>query len=384
MAHYGEIIKNEKYKLVVEVGEGKRSRRTREVEVTGVRQTDKLLREFQNELDELAHLDMYDPLFVGFAHLWVENYAIPEFEPATLENYENVLVHISNYFKDMKLKEIRTFHVTCFFNAERRANRASLPAKYKVLNSIFKHAVIWQLMDKRHNPMENVSQPKHTTKQIKDHFRKNDVPILFKLLKTMEERHELIVKLSLFGGLRRGEVAGIASDVLYFDEDRIEIKRSLQVSKKDGLRLKETKEEDTRIVTFPKDFMKQLHADYIKMLNLRMDMGPLWKGFKDIKGQEVFLLFSDEYGIPYRPDSITQFWNSFNNKHAGKIRRVRFHDLRHSSATIILSEDSRDGLTMKTVQKRLGHKDIKTTMSFYSHVTEEDDQKASDVFNQFL
>lgn len=384
MAHHEEIIKNKKYKLVVEVGEGKRSRRTRTVEATGVRQANELLREFQNELDEIAHLDMSDPSFVGFVNLWVENFVMPELEPPTVESYENNLVFINRYFKDMKLKEIKAFHITNFFNTERKAGRASLPLKHEILTSIFKHAILWQLIDQRHNPMENVAKPKYTTKQVKDHYRKNDVPILFELLKTLEKRQQLVVKLALFGGLRRGEVAGIASDVLHFDDNQIEIKRSLQVSRTAGLRLKETKEEDTRIVTFPKDFMEELHTYYIKMLNLRMEMGPMWEGFKDINGQEVFLLFSNEYGKPYRPDSITKFWNRFNDRFKDKIRRVRFHDLRHSSATIILSHESRDGLTMKTVQKRLGHKDIKTTMKFYSHITEEDDKRASDVFNQFL
>ncbi|GAA0444827.1 MAG: tyrosine-type recombinase/integrase [Bacillota bacterium] len=111
-----------------------------------------------------------------------------------------------------------------------------------------------------------------------------------------------------------------------------------------------------------------------------MEMANLWKGFKDVNGQEVFLLFSDEYGIPHRPDTLTQFWNRFVNKHENELRRVRFHDLRHSSASLILSE----GVNVKVVQKRLGHKNIQTTLNLYSHITEEDDKKASDIFDKFM
>lgn len=53
---------------------------------------------------------------------------------------------------------------------------------------------------------------------------------------------------------------------------------------------------------------------------------------------------------------------------------------RYSSASYILSQ----GVNMKIVQERLGHKNFKTTFNIYSHVTEEDDRKASDVFDELL
>lgn len=114
-------------------------------------------------------------------------------------------------------------------------------------------------------------------------------------------------------------------------------------------------------------------------LYLKDEMDRLWKGFKDDTGKKVLLLFSNEYGIPFRPDSVTQFWGRLMNKNKDKIKRIRFHDLRHSSASLILSE----GVNMKVVQKRLGHKNIKTTLNMYAHITDEDDKKASDIFNEF-
>lgn len=382
MAHVEEIIKNKKYKLVAEVGEDERKRRTRTVEARGKRHAEELLREFLNELDEIAHLDSSDPSFVGFVNLWMENFVIPELEPPTIERYENQLLHINRYFKNKKLKNVKTLDIVEFFKHEKRAGRASLPLKYDILTSIFKHAILWQMILKEHNPLDGVQKPKYTSKQHKDHIRKEEVPILMNLITKLEQRQQLIVKLALFGGLRRGEIAAIASDVLDFKNNTIEIKRSLQVSKKKGIRLKATKSEDTRIITLPPKFMKELHTYYIERLNLRMKMANLWQGFKDHKGKEVFLIFSNEYGKPYRPDSITQFWGRFIKRNKDKIRRIRFHDLRHSSATIILSE-SNDNITMRTVQERLGHKDIETTLRYYSHVTREDDKKASDIFDEF-
>src|SRR5690625_868523 len=234
MAHIQELEKNKKYKLIVEVGTDKRKRRTRTVDASGIREARRLLREFQNELDEMAHLDRSDPSFVAFSNLWMENYAMEELQPNTAETYQQQLKYIKDYFKEYKLKNIKPFDITQFFNAEKRAGRASLPLKHKILTSIFKHAVLWQMIDEKNNPMTNVSTPNYTKKQEIDHYRFEEVPILMDLIdKDLNERQQLIVKLALFGGLRRGEVAGIASDVLDFENNKITIKRSLQHSKRD-------------------------------------------------------------------------------------------------------------------------------------------------------
>lgn len=381
MASFVELGKN-KFKLFVELGydeKGKRIRRTKTVEANGKREADKLLKKFENEVLDTLHLNFTNISFVEFSDKWLETYAEMELEATTFQKYKTALEIIKEHFKHMKLKNIKPFHINEFYNHERKEMRGSLEAKHKVLLSIFKHAAEWQVIDKDKNPMQSIKMPKSTNKQKKDFYRKHEIPKLFSLLEEYPLKHQLIVKFALFGGLRRGEVAGIAADVIDFESNQIEIKRSLQQSTK-GLRLKDTKTEDRRIITLPEQFMKDLHNYYIKKLNLKKEMANLWKGFEDINGKEVFLLFSDEYGIPHRPDTLTQFWNRFVERHKNELRRVRFHDLRHSSASLILSE----GVNMKIVQKRLGHKDIQTTLNLYSHITEEDDKKASDVFDDFM
>ncbi|XJZ29039.1 tyrosine-type recombinase/integrase [Bacillota bacterium Lsc_1132] len=55
---------------------------------------------------------------------------------------------------------------------------------------------------------------------------------------------------------------------------------------------------------------------------------------------------------------------------------MSFHDLRHSSASYLLSK----GHSMKAIQERLGHKDIKTTMNLYTHVTKKMDEELGNAF----
>lgn len=380
MGSYKEVSKG-RYRLFVELGydaEGKRQRKTKTVQATGPRQAAKLLFEFENEIIDSLHLEDENPTFADFVGRWKSNYADTELSASTREKYEQVLKFVLPYFKSKRMKDITTFHIVQYFTKERKAGNGSLEKKYNLLQSLFKFAVQWKIIDEKTNPMDGVDRPKSHKKRV-DFYNKEEISLLFKLIRELLTHQKLIVKLAVTAGLRRGEILAITEDVIDFASNKIHIKRSLQYTKQEGLKLKSTKTEDERTVTIPETVMKEMHAYYIKKLSLRMEMANQWKGFKDIEGKKVTLLFSDEYGIPFRPDSVTQFWNRFMIRHP-EIKRIRFHDLRHSSASLILSE----GVNMKVVQARLGHKNIKTTLNTYSHVTEKDDRKASDVFDSLL
>lgn len=56
-------------------------------------------------------------------------------------------------------------------------------------------------------------------------------------------------------------------------------------------------------------------------------------------------------------------------------KNIRWHDLRDTSATLLLE----NGVAMKTIQKRLGHASMSTTADIYSHVTEKMDREATNI-----
>lgn len=382
MASIQEIIPYKKYKLYVELGynsNGKRKRKTKTVEAKGIRHARKLLAEFEKEVLESQHLEESNPTLQSFSEQWKKNYAETNLQPSTLQNYYLALDSILQYFDNKRIKSIKPFHIIRFFAKEKEENKGSLESKYKVLKSLFKYAVVWRLIDGKDNPMKEIEKPKNINKQNKDFYTKDELKILFDIIEKIPLYQQLIIKLALFGGLRRGEILALADDVLDFSSNKILVKRSLQYSKAEGLKLKGTKTEGQRTIILPKKFMEELKIYLDERLYLKDEMDRLWKGFKDDTGKKVLLLFSNEYGIPFRPDSVTQFWGRLMNKNKDKIKRIRFHDLRHSSASLILSE----GVNMKVVQKRLGHKNIKTTLNMYAHITDEDDKKASDIFNEF-
>lgn len=382
MSSIKELIPNKKYRLYVELGydaAGKRIRKTKVVDASGKRKATDLLKEFENEVKQSLHLDDDNPTFIDFAERWTKNYAEIELQASSMENYNHAMKSLVKHFGKRRLKEISTFQLVQYFSKE-KAQNSNIEKKYNLANSIFKYAVLWKIIDERNNPMFGVSRPKRKKLKAEENqfFDKNEIPGLLIALERLLEYQYLIAALALFGGLRRGEVLALVPEVVNWETNIIRIKSSLQLTKKHGLRIKTTKTGEERDVTYPKFLIDRLKIFYEQKLILKEEMGNLWKGFKDEKGNEIFFLFTNEYGKPYRPDSVTQFWDRFIKRE--KLKQVSFHGLRHSSASFLLSE----GVNMKVIQKRLGHKDINMTLNMYSHLNEDDDKNASYAFDKLF
>ncbi len=83
-------------------------------------------------------------------------------------------------------------------------------------------------------------------------------------------------------------------------------------------------------------------------------------------------------GKPLRPNTITRAWTSLAVR-AG-IKRIRFHDARHTHASLMLKQ----GIHPKIVQERLGHSSIQITLDTYSHVAPGLQQAAANSFDAFV
>ncbi|UOQ47253.1 tyrosine-type recombinase/integrase [Gracilibacillus caseinilyticus] len=95
-----------------------------------------------------------------------------------------------------------------------------------------------------------------------------------------------------------------------------------------------------------------------------MESQNLWKW------KNHLFLFSDEFGQPLRPDSISQWWIRFTETDKykeAKLKRIRFHDLRHTSATLLIDK----GVHAKVIQERFGHSKISNTMDVYGHILQD-------------
>ena len=90
------------------------------------------------------------------------------------------------------------------------------------------------------------------------------------------------------------------------------------------------------------------------------------------------LLFTTDSGKPINPRFLVKHFKA-DLAHAG-VPEIRFHDLRHTSATLLLSAN----VHPKVVQERLGHASITLTLNTYSHVMADIQDEAADKLDTYM
>jgi integrase len=185
-----------------------------------------------------------------------------------------------------------------------------------------------------------------------------------------EDRLYPLYVLALTTGLREGELLGLAwSDV---DLGHRQARIHQQLQRQDGrLQLVDTKTSASRhTVTLAEMAVAALQAHRERQMFARRAAGKRW--------QDSGLVITTGLGTPLEPRNAVRSFKAAL-KRAGLPDR-RFHDLRHSCATLLLAE----GVPLKVVSEMLGHSTIRLTADTYSHVMPALQQAASDRFDILL
>jgi integrase len=166
-----------------------------------------------------------------------------------------------------------------------------------------------------------------------------------------------VFHLALSLGLREGEVLGLRWRDIDFDERIARISVSLQrIDKK--LQLVDLKtERSRRALPISDNLLVSLRDHRTRQLKAKMHAGEEW--------QETGLVFTTSQGTPLSARNVIRSYHRLLAK--AKIPRHRFHDLRHSCASFLLSKS----IPARTVMDILGHSNISLTMNTYSHVMPE-------------
>ena len=172
---------------------------------------------------------------------------------------------------------------------------------------------------------------------------------------------ELPVLVAAFYGLRRGEVLGLKWDAINFDACTITVKRTIVSTIVDG-KQKILKQDSTKTKasyrTLPLvDSFKQYFLEVMKSQeeNKRL-CGDCYN--YEFDGY----IFVDPIGNILKPNYLSAQFPRYLERHG--LRKIRFHDLRHSCASLLLA----NGVPLKSIQEWLGHSDFSTTANVYSHL----------------
>ncbi|GGV68684.1 site-specific integrase [Streptomyces griseoloalbus] len=175
------------------------------------------------------------------------------------------------------------------------------------------------------------------------------------LTAAQDHRLHALFELALHTGLRKGELLGLRWTDLDLDEGTAAIRRTLQRTAAGGLTTLPTKTRASeRRIVLPTRCVQSLKLYHEQQKREREAAGTTW--------QHDGHVFTTTQGRPIDPTNLTRAFTTLLRK-AG-LRRIRFHDLRHSTATLLLEQ----GVELVVIKEFFGHAHIGVTATVYAHV----------------
>ena len=176
-----------------------------------------------------------------------------------------------------------------------------------------------------------------------------------RLLDTVRgERLEALYTVAIAVGLRQGEALGLHWSDIDLDGGTLAVRHALQWLDGEPSFVEPKTDRGRRTITLPSVTLTALRTHRVRQAEERLRVGPHWR--------ETGLVFTTQTGGPLEPHAVTRQFQRRLAK-AG-IGHHRFHDLRHTCATLLLAQ----GVSLRVVMETLGHTQIATTADIYSHV----------------
>jgi integrase len=229
-----------------------------------------------------------------------------------------------------------------------------------VLSVIFSQAERLELIPS--NPVKRTTTPARQfgePTQVREPLTPDEARTLLGSL--TDHRLEAIVLIGLLLGLRRGEILGLKWTDLDPETQTLTVRRTLKEGSrylKDGTGLTAPRfdgpktRNSARTIPYPSAVAHALERQRSRQATWRLRAGESWQGSD--------LIFSNQLGGALWPSNVGQQWNRFL-KSIG-MRHLRLHDLRHSTATLMLET----GVPLEAVSQTLGHSSLVITKDIYA------------------
>ena len=310
-------------------------------------------------IEEREAMQKGDILFTDFLLKWLR-VAKSTVKLTTYASYEMMATKIIiPYFQilNIKLKELTTEDIQNFYSAQLERVSANTVIHYHaVIHRALKYAV--KIKTIQSNPAVNVERPRKE-KFIGSFYDKKEINTLFDII----QGHplEVAIKLAAFYGLRREEIIGLKWNAIDFENSTLTIQHTVTECNLNGKHIEvasDTAKTDFSLRTMPlvTNFREMLLAKKEKQEHYRKLCGRSYcKEYLDY-------IFVNEMGERWKPRYLSDGFKRILEQNG--LRRIRFHDLRHTCASLLLANN----VPMKKIQEWLGHSDFSTTANIYAHL----------------
>ena len=228
--------------------------------------------------------------------------------------------------------------------------------EHALLHKILKYAYRMDLIP--NNPADKVGPPR-AERFEGSAYTEEELALLIE--KSWDHKLGLLIYITALLGLRRSEVLGLRWKAIDFEENRITINHTVTEARVDG---------KTVIIASDRTKTKSSYRSF-PMSDMVREKLLAWrevqKRNRKICGncynmKDIDYVFTDEMGNRFKPRYIEDAFPKILERNG--LRKIRFHDLRHTCASLLVSLD----VNMKVIQKYLGHSNMSTTADIYSHL----------------
>lgn len=273
---------------------------------------------------------------------WLADAAKPHLGPRTFDDYESIVrLHLKPILGSLPLRKLTAQHLLRVYALKREEGLS--PRRVQLIHAVA-HKALHDAVRLRllpYNIADQFDRPEVAKKEMASYTADQARQLL---VAARDDPYEALYVLALTTGLRQGELLGLKWSDL--DVGTVRVQRELARLRGQGLVLKEQKNEGSRRLLI----LTPLAIDALTR-------------HRDRQRSEQGLIFTNRHGGPVDPSKLLLRYYYPLLRRAG-LPKVRFHDLRHTTATLLLGL----GINPKIVQEIMGHSQIGVTMDTYSHV----------------
>ena len=380
------------YRLVVSTGknlDGSRARRTKTIHGTR-KDAEIALAQFVTEANHGLVPEGRPVTFEEFYHIWQVNYGTKDLAPSTYNRYVGMLEsRILPYLGSFTLEKIKPPVLMKLYDmleqdtqierlAKNNGKRTLKPLSkktilehHRLISAMLHKAVYWQIIP--YNPAERVQPPRAPKAQSK-FYDDEQCKILLKGLNELEEsktKYKVAIILTVFTGVRLGELMGLDWKNIDFKNKEIVVNKSSQYLASEGVYTKTPKTPSSyRHISILDSVIEMLEEYKIWYDNQKELCGEFW--------EESDRLFVQDDGKPMHPDTVSKWFVKFVQTLG--LPYLNFHGIRHTNATLLISQN----VDVAVVAARLGHAQISTTFNFYVHPLASHNRSAGIVLQNLL
>ncbi len=348
------------------------------------------LAKFVTEVQNGLVVDGKSLRFSEFTEIWKRDYGSKELAPTTYKRYCRMLeTRLLPYFGHFYINKIRPTDIMKFYDllekdtqlVRKKGNNGAKTKKplsgktilehHRLLRAMLHKAVYWQLIVA--NPAERVQAPK-ARKPKRRSYDDEQTKILLENLERLsieETKYKVAIILTVFTGVRLGELMGLEWQDIDFKNGIISINRSSQYLSDMGVFTKTPKTESSiREIAIPKFIISLLEEYKLWYEDQKSIYGELWANSDR--------LFVQADGKPMHPSSISKWFVKYVSTIGLPV--INFHGLRHTNASLLVAQN----VDIAVISARLGHAQISTTLDFYVHPLLSHNRKAGYALENLL